>query len=210
LYTVAAGKATQLSRHNDPLIAQRPWQPAQPISFNSADGTEIHGLLIRPEGAKKGRRYPTVLWIHGGPASQFGYEPRLEPQLFAAHGYAVVLVNPRGSTGRGLAFSKEIWRGWGSVDVPDVLAGIDHVVAMGVADSKRLVVGGWSYGGMLTNYVIASDQPLLATEQMYQALKVLRVPTQMVIYPGQSHGLRVPSYQADRWQRYLAWFAKYL
>lgn len=246
LYTLAAGKATQLSRHNDALIAQRPWQPAQPINFKSPDGTEIHGLLMRPEGAKKGRRYPTVLWIHGGPTSQFGYEPRLEPQLFAAHGYAVVMVNPRGSTGRGLAFSKEIWGGWGSVDVPDVLAGVDHVVAMGVADPKRLVVGGWSYGGMLTNYVIASDQrfkaaasgasignawagfgtdqyirdylselgapwdnpegynrvsypfmhadrittptlfmvgevdynvPLLATEQMYQALQVLRVPS---------------------------------
>ena len=279
LYTVESGEAVQLTTHNDALLAQRPWQDAEAVSFESPDGTEVHGLLMRPVGAKTGRSYPTVLWIHGGPTSQFGYEPRREPQLFAAHGYAVLLLNPRGSTGRGVEFSRGIYANWGSVDVADVLAGVDYAVEEGIADPDRLVVGGWSYGGMLTNYVIASDTrfkaaasgasisnvragfgtdqyirdylselgapwenpevwdrisypflqankietptlfmvgekdynvPLLATEQMYQALQVLRVPTQMVIYPGQSHGLAAPSYNADRWQRYLDWFESYL
>ena len=279
LYTVESGKAVRLTTHNDDLLAERPWQDAEAISFESPDGTEVHGLLMRPVGPEKSGPHPTVLWIHGGPTSQFGYEPRRDPQLFAAHGYAVLLLNPRGSTGRGVEFSRGIYAAWGSVDVADVLAGVDFAVAEGIADPDRLVVGGWSYGGMLTNYVIASDNrfkaaasgasisnvwagfgtdqyirdylselgapwdnpeawnrisypflsankirtptlfmvgekdynvPLLATEQMYQALQVLRVPTQMVIYPGQSHGLAVPSYNADRWQRYLDWFRDYL
>jgi dipeptidyl aminopeptidase/acylaminoacyl peptidase len=279
LYTVGSGKAVQLTTHNDALLAERPWQGAEAIRFESPDGTEVHGLLMRPVGAREGRRYPTVLWLHGGPTSQFAYEPRREPQLFAAHGYAVLLINPRGSTGRGVEYSRGIYAAWGSVDVADVLAGVDYAVEAGVADPDRLVVGGWSYGGMLTNYVIASDQrfkaavsgasisnvwagfgtdmyirdylselgtpwddpeawnrvsypflhadristptlflvgendynvPLLATEQMYQALKVLRVPTRMVIYPGQSHSFDVPSYDADAWRRYLAWFDEYL
>lgn len=279
LYTVDAGRAVPLTTHNDALLAGRPWQDAEAISFNAPDGTEVHGLLLRPVGAGKGQRHPTVLWIHGGPTSQFSYEPRPEPQLFAAHGYAVLLLNPRGSTGRGFEYSRGIYAAWGSVDVDDVLAGVDFAVEQGIADPDRLVVGGWSYGGMLTNYVIASDKrfraavsgasianvwggfgtdqyirdylselgapwdnpeawnrisypflkanrigtptlflvgekdynvPLLSTEQMYQALKVLRVPTQMVIYPGQPHSIGVPSYNADRWQRYLDWFERYL
>jgi dipeptidyl aminopeptidase/acylaminoacyl peptidase len=279
LYAVDDGDRHRLTHHNDELLAEHPWQQAEEISFSSADGTGIRGLLLRPEGASDGERYPTLLWLHGGPTSQFAHEFRKDPHFFAAHGYAVVMINPRGSSGRGLQFSKEIFGAWGSVDVPDVLAGIDHVVEMGVADPDRLVVGGWSYGGMLTNYVIASDTrfkaaasgasignawagfgtdmyireylselgtpwgnpeaydrvsypfkkankivtptlflvgekdynvPLLASEQMYQALKVLGVPTRLVIYPGQSHSPSPPSHVADIWQRHLDWFAEHL
>jgi dipeptidyl aminopeptidase/acylaminoacyl peptidase len=279
LYRLAQGTETQLTHHNDELLARQPWQDAETIAFKSPDGTEVHGLLLRPRGATAGRRYPAVLWLHGGPTAQFAYEATIEAQLFAAKGYAVIMVNPRGSTGRGLAYAKAILGAWGSVDVPDVLAAVDHVVAMGVADPERLVVGGWSYGGMLTNYVIASDTrfraaasgasignawagfgtdmyireylselgrpwenpeaynrvsypfmhadrivtptiflvgqsdynvPLLASEQMYQALKVLDVPTRLVIYPGQSHHLDPPSYQADCYQRYLDWYHQHL
>ncbi|MEH6591673.1 MAG: S9 family peptidase [Halioglobus sp.] len=264
-----------LSRHNDAMLAEQSWQDVEAISFNSPDGTEVHGLLMRPAGYKRGKRYPTVLWIHGGPTSQFSYAADIEPQVLAAHGYAVVMLNPRGSTGRGLEFAKVLTGAWGSVDVPDVLAGVDHVVEMGVAHPDKLYIGGWSYGGMLTNYVIASDTrfqaavsgagignawagfgtdmyvheylselgspwdnpegynrvsypfmhadriqtptlfavgqsdlnvPLLASEQMYQALRVLEVPTRLVVYPGQSHNLYPPSYRADYYQRVLAWF----
>ena len=278
IHTLEDGAFRAVTGHNDALLAERPWRRAQKISFNSADGTEVHGLLMKPKAWKKNRPLPTVLWIHGGPTSQFAWEPRLDPQLFAGHGYAVLLINPRGSTGRGEAYARGIYGAWGSVDVPDVLAGVDYAVEKGIADPDRLYIGGWSYGGMLTNYVIASDKrfraaasgaaisnawagfgtdmyirdylselgapwedpeawnrvsypfmqanrivtptlfmvgerdynvPLLATEQMYQALKVLRVPTRMVIYPGESHSIGVPSYRADIWQRYLDWFAEY-
>ncbi len=279
LYALDDSKPRRITHHNDELLAENPWKTAEEIRFESADGTDMHGLLLRPAGASPDLRYPTVLWLHGGPVSQFAHEFRKDPHLFAAHGYAVVMVNPRGSSGRGLKFSKGIFAAWGSVDVPDVLAGIDHVVKMGVADPDRLVVAGWSYGGMLTDYVIASDTrfkaavsgagmgnawagfgtdmyireylselgtpwenpasydrvsypfrrankivtptlflvgekdynvPLLASEQMYQALKVLGVPTRLVIYPGQSHSPSPPSHKIDIWQRHLDWFATWL
>ena len=78
--------------------------------------------------------------------------------MFAAHGYAVLAVNYRGSSGRGQKFSRAIFADWGNYEVQDLLAGVDHVVRMGVADPDRLGVGGWSYGGILTNFVIAKDQ----------------------------------------------------
>jgi dipeptidyl aminopeptidase/acylaminoacyl peptidase len=157
LFAVEYEESRQLTRHNDALLAEHPWQGVEEISYKSAGGTTINGFLMRPVGAQPDRMYPTVLRLHGGPVSQFAHEPRKTPQFLAEHGFAVVMVNPRGSSGRGIEFSKEIWGAWGSVDVEDVLAGVDHVVGMGIADPDRLVVGGWSYGGMLTNYVIASD-----------------------------------------------------
>jgi len=77
--------------------------------------------------------------------------------MFAAHGYAVLAVNYRGSSGRGQKFSRAIFADWGNYEVQDLLAGVDHVIKMGVADPDRLGVGGWSYGGILTDYLIATD-----------------------------------------------------
>ena len=79
-------------------------------------------------------------------------------QAYAARGFAVVGVNPRGSSGRGFDFARAIYADWGNKDVQDVLAGVDHVVKIGIADPARLGVGGRSYGSILTNYVIASDK----------------------------------------------------
>jgi dipeptidyl aminopeptidase/acylaminoacyl peptidase len=189
------------------------------------------------------------------------------------------LIAPRGSSGRGFDFSRAIYADWGSKDVQDVLAGVDHVVALGIADPDRLGVGGWSYGSILTNAVIASDTrfkaavsgagasnmyamfghdqyireyelelgapwkdrtqydrasypflhadriktptlfqcgekdfnvPCLGAEQMYQALRSLDVPTELVVYPGENHGLTVPSYLRDRLERNLAWYERFL
>ena len=78
-------------------------------------------------------------------------------QAYAAAGFVVVAPNPRGSSGSGFEFARAIYADWGHVDVQDVLAAVDHVVGQGVADPERLGVGGHSYGGMLTDYVIASD-----------------------------------------------------
>ena len=121
--------------------------------FKSVDGTEIHGWLVHPPG---GKRAPALLRLHGGPQSQYAAAFNFEAQLFAAQGYLVILPNPRGSTGRGVAFAKAIFADWGHRDVEDDLAAVDDAVARGLADPDHLGVGGWSYGGMSTNYLIAS------------------------------------------------------
>ena len=249
------------------------------ITFKSADGTSIDGFLMKPLNYVAGRRYPTILRIHGGPVYQFSHEFMEDWQVLAANGYAVIGVNPRGSSGRGFEFAKAIYADWGVKDTADVLAGVDHVVAMGVADPERLGLGGHSYGGILTDQVIARDPrfkaavssagaanmfgmwgvdmyireyalelgqpwrdrevfervsypffhadriktptlflcnelddnvPCIGSMQMYQALKTLEVPTRLVIYPGEYHGLTVPSYLKDRMQRMLDWYGRYL
>jgi dipeptidyl aminopeptidase/acylaminoacyl peptidase len=120
----------------------------------SRDGTAVDGFLVRPPLAPKAKRLPAILRIHGGPNGQDSTAFNLEWQMLAAQGYAVVASNPRGSTGYGESFSRAIFGDWGNKDYDDVMAALDHVVEMGVADPARLGVGGWSYGGMMTDFVI--------------------------------------------------------
>lgn len=267
-----------LADHNEFLRSKR-LADVEPIDFDSADGTQISGFLVKPVGYVAGRRYPTILRIHGGPIYQFSHEFMEDWQVYAANGYAVVAANPRGSSGRGLDFAMQIYADWGNKDVADVLAAVDYAVAKGIADPERLGVGGRSYGGMLTNYVIARDArfkaavsgagtsniigmygadqytfeydtelgqpwkdrsawdrvsfpflhadristptlfyceeldvnvPCIGSEQMYQALRSLNVPTELVRYPGEWHTVTVPSYLRDRMQRQLDWYGRYL
>jgi len=278
LAAVEGGKLRQLSDHNAWLRAKR-LAPVEDIEFASADGARIEGFLVRPLDYQPGRRYPTILRIHGGPVYQFSHEFMPDWQAYAASGYAVVAVNPRGSSGRGFDFSRAIYADWGNKDAADVLAGVDYVVRIGVADPDRIGIGGRSYGSILTNYVIARDHrfkaavsgagtsnmlgnyghdqyvreyelelgtpwanreayervsypflnadkivtptlfycaekdfnvPCLGSEQMYQALRSRGLPTELVIYPGENHGLRVPSYLRDRMQRLTAWYDRFL
>lgn len=147
----------QLTRQNDPLIAELDLGTTEEVSFKSKDGTTVNGLLTYPVGYVKGTKVPLLLRIHGGPNAQDQHSLSIERQMFAAHGYAVLAVNYRGSSGRGQKFSRAIFADWGNYEVQDLLAGVDHVVRMGVADPDRLGVGGWSYGGILTDYLIATD-----------------------------------------------------
>jgi dipeptidyl aminopeptidase/acylaminoacyl peptidase len=149
------GGETVLPGHND-WIDELALAPVEETSFRSRDGTRVDGYLVRPLGYVKGRRYPTVVSVHGGPQYQFSHEFMFEWQLYAANGYAVVGLNPRGSSGRGFEFSRAIWNDWGRLDVQDVLAASDDAVRRGVADPAQLGIGGWSYGGILTDYTIAS------------------------------------------------------
>lgn len=158
-YEVAAidgGIMRPLTDHNG-WLRNKQLAPVEPIDFKSADGTPIEGFLVKPIDYQPGRRYPTILRIHGGPVYQFSHEFMADWQAYAAAGYAVVAVNPRGSSGRGFDFARAIYADWGNRDVADVLAGVDHVVKLGIADPDRLGIGGRSYGSILTNYVIARD-----------------------------------------------------
>ncbi|WP_395072541.1 S9 family peptidase [Hyphococcus sp.] len=154
------GDMRALTRHNE-WLKQRRLSEVRDIVFRSGK-TEIHGLLTLPDNYKKGERYPLIVRLHGGPVYQFSHEFIFDWRLYAANGYAVLSVNPRGSSGRGFDFARAIYADWGNADVKDISAGIDHAIDLGVADPERIGVGGWSYGGILTNYMIASDARIKA------------------------------------------------
>ncbi len=163
VYALESGRLRKLTSHNDAWLAEIRWGDVEDISFKSRDGTEIHGMVVKPPSFVPGRKYPTVLWIHGGPngGDQHalvldGYQ--FEHQMFAAKGFVVLRVNYRGGSGRGIALAKAIFADWGHKEVEDLLAGVDYLTARGIADKDRLAVGGWSYGGLLTDYTIASDR----------------------------------------------------
>jgi len=145
-----------IADHNE-WLDDRGLALVEPIEFKSADGTPIHGFLVNPVDYVSGKRYPTILRIHGGPVYQFSHEFIEDWQVYAANGYAVVAANPRGSSGRGFEFANAIYADWRNKDTADLLAAVDHVMKLGVADPARLGVGGHSYGGMLTDQVIARD-----------------------------------------------------
>jgi dipeptidyl aminopeptidase/acylaminoacyl peptidase len=152
------GHLRKLTRNNDEMLAGIDLAEVVNVHFPSADGTEIEGFIYKPLDFQDGVRYPTILRIHGGPVSQYTYGWNYEAQLFAANGYLVVTTNPRGSSGYGKSFQMGIWQSWGVKDTQDVIAGVDYAIELGWADPDRLGVGGWSYGGILTNYVITQTQ----------------------------------------------------
>lgn len=250
------------------------------FTSKSKDGTLVSGLIYYPPNMPK-EKLPLIFYIHGGPAAQDESSFDLTKQMFAAHGYAVAAVNYRGSLGRGIEFSRTISGDWGNKEVMDILGAADYLVAKGIADSARMGISGWSYGGILTDYTIATDTrfkvassgagvalplslygvdqyinqyvneigppwkgnniekylklsypflhadriktptqfmvgekdfnvPAAGSEQMYQALRSLDIPTELLIYPGQFHGFTQPSFIKDRFERYFTWFDKYL
>ncbi len=279
VYALEKSALRQLTRHNEEWLKEIQFGSAREVAYRSQEGAEVHGLLTLPPDYKDGQRRALLLRIHGGPNGQDGHSFQFERHLFAANGYAVLQVNYRGSSGRDEEFQSAIFADWGNKEVVDLLAGVDHAVKLGIADPERLGIGGWSYGGILTDYTIwrdhrfkaatsgagsamqlsmyGSDQyieqydleigfpwkakelwlklstpffeahkirtptlflggekdfnvPVIGGEQMYQALKANGVDTQLVIYPGEFHGIRKPTYVQDRLERYLAWYGKYL
>jgi len=271
------GELTQLTTANEEFIESLRLGEVINATFPSADGTEIEGIFYLPPGYEEGLKYPTLLRIHGGPVSQYSLSFNFEAHLFASNGYVVVTTNPRGSSGYGQDFSHALWADWGNKDYEDVMAGVDYAIDRGWADADRLGVGGWSYGGILTDHVITKTDrfkaaitgaseflyvtnyghdhyqlqwegelglpwenreawerispfndvdkittptlvmggekdwnvPINNSEQIYQALKRMGRETQLVVYPGQGHGLSLP-YQVDRYERYLKWYGKYV
>jgi dipeptidyl aminopeptidase/acylaminoacyl peptidase len=280
IYALENGALRKLTTHNDALVAELNLVSTDDIEAKGKEGIEVHGLLTKPANFKAGTPVPMILFIHGGPNGQDAHTFDFLRQWLATKGYAELNVNYRGSSGRGQDYAKAIKADWGHFEVEDLLACVDKAVAMGVADPNRLAVTGWSYGGILTDYTVAStdrfkagisgagvaapmsfygvDQyilqydnelgppwknpqlymkmsypfleidkrvhtpmlfmggtsdmnvPLIGGEQMYEALKSLGRPTELVVYPGQFHGFTRPSFIKDRYERWLAWWDKYL
>lgn len=266
----------QITFSNKTLLDSLSLVVPEEITTRAKDGTPVEFFLFKPSAS--GRPVPTLLRIHGGPVGQYDQSFSFEAQLLAANGYAVILPNPRGSSGYGTKFTRAIFADWGNKDYDDVMASVDETIRLGVADPERLGVGGWSYGGILTNYVItrstrfkaavsgASEAlyttnyghdhyqylweielglpwrnqkgwdrispfwsvekittptlwmggsvdwnvPIINSEQMYQAMKRLGRTTELVVYPGQHHGIVKPSYVKDRYERYLGWYGRFL
>lgn len=157
IYALERSTLRPLSKQNDDWLSTRQLASTEEISVTSRDGTRISGFIVKPPNWQATRRYPAILRIHGGPVSQYANTFMADWQVLAAAGYVVIAANPRGSSGRGEAFSTAIYADWGNKDSEDVLAAVDYAVRQGIADPDRLGVGGWSYGGILTNQVIARD-----------------------------------------------------
>jgi dipeptidyl aminopeptidase/acylaminoacyl peptidase len=279
LYALQNGNTRRITHIQDSFLAPIYVAKVEGFKSKSKDGTIVSGILYKPADAGANKKLPLLLYIHGGPVAQDEYEFDFERQMIASGGYAVAAVNYRGSNGRGVAYCRAIYSDWGNKEVMDIKGVIDYLVEKGIADSAKMGIMGWSYGGILTDYMIASDTrfkaassgagsalqlsmygvdeyanqynnelgtpwthldkwlkvsypflkadrihtptlfiacqsdfnvPSVGAEQMYQALRTLNIPTQLVIYPGQFHEITVPSYQADRFQRWLVWFDRYL
>ena len=157
VFAVEGGRLRKLTGHNDDLLDGVILGSTEDFTSISKDGTEVHGVLVTPPTFTRGRRYPALLRIHGGPNSQDEHSFHFERELFAATGYVVLAVNYRGSSGRGREYQRAIVADWGNREVVDLLGAMDHLEKQGFVDPDRLGIGGWSYGGILTNYTIASD-----------------------------------------------------
>jgi dipeptidyl aminopeptidase/acylaminoacyl peptidase len=152
----STGPGRRLTHFNDHVLDDLLFPDVEKIRATSADGTEIEALVYKPPGYTPEQKFPSILWPHGGPMAQHDWGWDFDAQILAASGYVVVLPNPRGSTGYGQEFCRAIWADWGNLDLQDILASIDRAIELGYADGDRLGVGGWSYGGILTNYVITT------------------------------------------------------
>jgi dipeptidyl aminopeptidase/acylaminoacyl peptidase len=152
---IDGGTPTPLTAVNAALLDSVTFHAAEEISWVGADGHSVHGMLVRPPQYHRGRQYPVVVMIHGGPQGAWldTFHPRWNAQMFAAGGYVTVLLNPRGSTGFGQRFTDEISRDWGGRVFIDIMSGVEHATRFPFADSSRIAAVGGSYGGYMVNWI---------------------------------------------------------
>jgi dipeptidyl aminopeptidase/acylaminoacyl peptidase len=277
IYTYQNKTTKRLTHLQDAFVASLKKGYHKGFQSTSSDGTIVSSILHLPDSGAK--NLPLIMFIHGGPVAQDDYAFDMTSRIYAQAGYAVANVNYRGSSGRGVAFTSAIYADWGNKEVKDIVGAADYLIKEGIVDPNRLGIAGWSYGGILTNYTIATDKrfkagvsgagsslmmsvygsdqyisqyedelgkpwenpkkyealsypfykvkeikapvlfmasqadfnvPVIGAEQMYQAFKSEGIPTELIIYPNQNHGIRVPSYIVHRHNAHINWFNKYL
>ena len=212
LHALENGAQRALTHANDSLFAQLQLGTTEDISFRNTDGLSVGALLVKPAGFVAGKQYPLVLRIHGGPNGQDEHlfsGAALERELLAASGDLVLAVNYRGSSGRGQAWKTAIYADWGNKEVQDLLSGVDHVISLGIVDPNRLGIGGWSYGGILTDYTIATTTRFkAATSGAGSALQTSMYGTDQYIYQYENE-LGVPWKNQALWNKvsYAFWHA---
>jgi dipeptidyl aminopeptidase/acylaminoacyl peptidase len=285
VWTVDLDADAQLTRrtHCNPALEAAALGQTEIVRWTSDEGVEVEGILIKPSGYEAGQRYPFVVQVHGGPTWQWsnGFYGNWHDwaQMLAGRGYAVLLPNPRGSTGRGPDYSNAIFGDVGGGEFRDMLAGVDAMIARGIADPDGLGIGGWSWGGYMTAWAVSqptrfkaavmgaglpnmisdnsigdipsanlsyfeqtayedpdsyydrsaikhirnASTPTLILHgeadkrvnmwqsvEMYMALKTLGVPTQLVTYPREPHGIQERKHQIDLMRRVVEWYDRYL
>jgi dipeptidyl aminopeptidase/acylaminoacyl peptidase len=163
-----SGHSRRLTRGNAAFFKRL--QLSEPEEHWFGSGSQrIQGWILKPPGMRKGRRYPMLLQIHGGPMAQYGYTFFHEMHLLAARGYVVVFSNPRGSTGYGTNWVKAITGRWGSVDYDDLMTVTNAVARKPYVDSRRMGVLGGSYGGFMSTWILGHSKRFKAGVTMRQA-----------------------------------------
>jgi dipeptidyl aminopeptidase/acylaminoacyl peptidase len=272
------GKSEQLTQLNHELLKNIELAKVQRLRVKGFAGDVVESFVYTPPNYDASKPYPTLFYLHGGPVAQHTSAFNKIGQLYAANGYVAVLPNPHGSNGYGQAFSEILFAKWGISDFTDIDMIADQLVASGVSDESKMGVGGWSYGGILTNYAITKSNrfaaaisgasevnyranyghdiyqhtweaelglpwenasaweaispfndlgkistptlviggqadwnvPIINSEQLYQGLKRRGIPTQLVVYPGETHSITRPSFVLDRYQRFMAWYKRFI
>ncbi len=279
------GRSLDRLTNSNPGLAGMAYGVQQTISWTGPDDWEIYGVLIKPVGFREGVRYPLQVQVHGGPESAYldGWNTSYttHAQMLAQRGIMVFMPNYRGSTGRGVEYAKGDHNDPMGKEFEDILAGIDHLIALGYVDPDRVGIGGASYGGYTSawaatrhserfkvavvragisnqiskigltdtpaenalvhwnfwhwddldlvwdrsplKYLQNAQTPTLIAHgerdlrvptgqayELYRGLKHVGVPTQLVIYPREPHGLRERAHQLDYNRRALAWYQRYL
>ena len=193
----------QVSRVHQAVSA--PLGRTETIRWKSSDGRDVEGLVTYPVGYATGARVPLLVVVHGGPTGVFTHSYIAAPgpypvAAFAARGYAVLRVNPRGSSGYGRDFRYANYRDWGGGDYQDIMTGIDHLIQQGVADADRLGIMGWSYGGYMTSWVITQTK-------RFKAASVGAGVTNLMSFTGTADipGF-IPDYMGgDFWDNFDTW-----
>ncbi len=147
-------KLHPLTKLNEAFLNEVQVSEPEEVWFASQDGTKLQGWLLKPADFDLKKKYPLLLYVHGGPHAQYGNAFFHEFQYHAARGYIVFYTNPRGSTGREETFATVIRGDWGNIDFQDVMAAADYAAALPYIDSKRMAIAGGSYGGYMTNWVV--------------------------------------------------------
>ena len=154
----------RLTSFNDKLASEVAFSDAERFTYPSVGGMEIEGWLMKPYGYQAGKKYPVVLYIHGGPHSQYGEGWFDETQNLAAQGMYVLFTNPRGSSGYGADFTYATRGRWGAEDYEDLMKAVDLVAKRPDVDSTRMGVTGGSYGGFMTAWVTTRTNRFKAAE----------------------------------------------
>jgi dipeptidyl aminopeptidase/acylaminoacyl peptidase len=252
------------------------------VQWKSSDGKLVEGVLVKPVNAERGRRYPLIVQIHGGPAGAdvLRFNPGYGAQIYAGAGYAVLCPNYRGSVNYGEKHKMEIGGDYFRQGYDDIMTGVDHLIAQGLADSDKLGAMGWSAGGHWSNWILTHTDrfkaissgagavnwismyaqsdvqrnrefyyggkppyedfakywdvsplkfiknaktptlihvvdgdprvPRPQSEELHMALKKLGVPTEFMVYPGNTHGITEPRNQLVKAVAEFNWFEKYI
>ncbi len=182
-------KSTRLTALN-PQLTDIKLGEGEIVRWKSTDGMEMEGVLLKPVGYEKGKKYPLLVQIHGGPAGihtrDFAIGGVYPGHVFAGEGYALFKPNPRGSGGYGEKFRKANVRDWGEGDYNDIMSGVDYLIKEGIADENKLGIMGWSYGGFMTSRVITKTH-------RFKAASVGAAVTNGVSFTGQTD---IPEFMA--------------